>query len=77
MDSSPPIDDRLSGDRRRKAYALAKELDLTREERMTLAEYVLRCDITSWGQLSDSQMCRLLDAMEGYAYVSSLLMQRA
>lgn len=68
--------DKGEDDRRRKAYTLAKEIGLSRDERMALAEYVLRRDITSWKQLSDSQMSRLLDSMEGFTYVHSLILQR-
>lgn len=63
--------------RRRKAYAMAKtDLGLTDEERHALASYMLRRDITSWKQLSDSQMTRLLDAMEGAILILSLYQQR-
>jgi len=42
------------------------ELKLTDEERMELATYFLRRDITSWSHLDDAQVDRLLDALEGY-----------
>ena len=58
--------------RRRKAYMIAKEIGLTDEERHELATIILRRDITSWKQLSDAQMTRLLDAMEGYEKINHL-----
>lgn len=62
--------------RRRLAYKLAKEISLTREERMDLAEYVLRRDVKSWKDLDDAQICRLLDCMQGYEYIDVLLSMR-
>lgn len=69
-------DDDKSRDRRKKAYAVAREIGLTDEERHALAGYVLRRDATSWKSLSDSQMTRLLDAMEGFVLIHSLFLQR-
>lgn len=62
--------------RRRKLYMLAKEIGLSDEERWSLAEYLLRRDITSWKDLDDAQVCRLLDAIEGWALISELERQR-
>lgn len=60
--------------RRRKLFALAKnELGLTDDERHELAEWVLRRDISSWSQLDDAQVCRMLDTIEGFIWVSYLL----
>lgn len=73
MDTAPEAP---SEDRRRRAYADANRLTLTHDERCALAEYLLRRDITSWKQLSDSQMQRLLDAMEGYVLIHSIMLQR-
>lgn len=64
-------------DRRRKAYALATDIGLTRDERIALAQIVIfNEEITSWRQLSDGQMGRLLDALEGYVYVNHMLVDR-
>lgn len=65
-----------SRDRRKKAYLMAKEIGLTDDERHALAGYVLRRDATSWKGLSDNQMTRLLDAMEGFVLIHSLFLQR-
>lgn len=56
---------------------LAKGLCLSREERIELTQYLLRRDITSWEQLTDDQVVRLLDALEGYQLVRDLLAMRS
>ena len=58
--------------RRRKLFAFADQYDLTREERIEFAEYLLRRDVTSWKNLSDAQVCRLLDAFEGAELLMAL-----
>jgi len=61
----------------RKLMLKAKnEIGLTDEERMELASYLLRRDITSWSQLDDDQVTRLLDALEGYELISKLIEMR-
>ena len=62
--------------RRRRLFALAGEIGLTRDERLEIATYLLRRDITSWKQLDDDQRSRLLDALEGYQLVEVLLSLR-
>ena len=62
--------------RRRKLMASAKEVGLTREERIELAQYILRRDITTWKTLDDDQVLRLLDAFEGFHLIVELLAQR-
>lgn len=66
----------LTDRRRRKMFMLAAELSLTRDERIALATYLLRRDITSWSQLDEAQILRLLDALEGSQLVMELLRQR-
>lgn len=61
---------------RRKLYLLATEIGLSREERVELSRYLLRRDITSWQTLSEEQVMRMLDALEGYHLVGTLLAQR-
>ena len=58
--------------RRRKLFLVAKEIGLTRDERIELAQYLLRRDITSWKQLDEEQVLRLLDAIEGYSLIRQL-----
>lgn len=59
--------------KRRKLYGSAKEIGLTRSDRIDLAQYLLRRDITSWTQLTAAQVDRLLDALEGFVLVGYLL----
>lgn len=59
--------------KRRKAFQLAADLGLDRDDRIELARVLLWRDITSWGQLSDSQVARILDALEGFTLVAHLL----
>lgn len=62
--------------KRIQCYAIAKELGLTREERHELAEMVFKKDITSWKQLSDSQMERLAEGLFIVECVGELYRQR-
>lgn len=62
--------------RRRKLHAFADEYGLSRDERIEFAEYLLRRDITSWNQLTDVQVCRLLDAFEGAELLARLIQMR-
>lgn len=59
--------------RRKKAFALADELGLTRADRIELAQTLLWRDLDSWQRLTDEQVSRLLDALEGYRLVTHLL----
>lgn len=62
---------------RRKAYALARELGMDREERIELAQVLLANeDIESWGDLSDGDYCRLLDGMEGFVFIQAAILNR-
>lgn len=56
----------------RKAMHLVDLYELTRQDRIDLAQYLLRRDITSWTELDEAQLCRLLDALEGYGLVTHL-----
>ena len=64
----------------RKLMLLCDEIfgkdDRAREERLQLAEYLLRRDIASFSQLEPHQVCRLLDALEGYELVTALKAMR-
>ena len=62
--------------RRRRLFVWVRELNFTRDERLALAEYLLRRDIKSWDDLSEEQVCRLLDAFEGHSLIEELLSQR-
>lgn len=63
--------------RRRYLFALAGRYNLTRQERLELAELILRRDVRSWAYLSDQDAARLVDVLEGYALLSHLLSERA
>ncbi len=63
--------------RRRKMFAVAGEIGLTDAEQIELAQYLLRRDITSRKDLSEEQVARMLDALEGYELVSALLAMRS
>ena len=60
----------------RKLFVWADMFDLTREERLQLAGYLLRRDIRSFGELDDGQVARLLDAFEGHHLINTLINQR-
>lgn len=57
---------------RKAMHALARELELTRADRLDLAEMVLERDIESWGELSWDDAIKLLTAMNGYIYIRHL-----
>ncbi len=63
--------------RRRKVLALAREIGLTVDDRMELASALLWRDVVSWADLTDEQVSRLLDALEGYGKVRWLLENQA
>lgn len=59
--------------RQRKLFLLLKnEIGLTDDERIELAQFLLRRDVTSYKQLDDEQVGRLLDAAEGYQLITAL-----
>lgn len=62
--------------RRRKLFVLADEIGLEREERIELARAILWRDINSWRALTDDQVSRMLDALEGYEKIRWLLSNR-
>lgn len=57
----------------RHLYALCAERDLTRDERHELAEMLLKRDVVSYASLTASEIDRLVDALNGYHYVLTLL----
>lgn len=63
--------------RRRKLFGYADTFGMTRQERIDLAEMILRRDVTSWKDLNSEQVNRLLDAFEGAALIMHLLQTRA
>jgi hypothetical protein len=61
---------------RKKLYLLCDELDLNRVERLEIARYLLRRDVTSFKNLDDTQVLRMLDALEGFQLVVEQYRQR-
>lgn len=62
--------------RRRKLFGYAATFGMSRQERIDLAEMMLRRDVTSWKDLNGEQVNRLLDAFEGAALIMHLLATR-
>jgi len=62
--------------RRRKLWCLAKEIGLSKDERIEWTQYLLRRDLTTWAGLDDGQVSRLLDGLESYQLLRDLLAMR-
>jgi hypothetical protein len=58
--------------KRRKLYLMAREVGLDRQDRLDLAEKLLWRDIETWKDLSEPEIGRLLDAMEGFELIQFL-----
>lgn len=67
-----PLQERM----RRKMYAVARELTLSRDERIELSRLVLRREIMSWKELDPQQINRMLDALEGATAIIEIARQR-
>lgn len=67
-------------DRRyRKAMALKEDLSLTKEERYSLAQMLPGVDKDyggSWKELDSDQLHDLITMMEGYIWITHMMMQR-
>ena len=61
---------------RRKLYQRCGEIGLERDERLAFAEYLLRRDVSSFDDLDEDQVLRLLDGLEGFDLIVALLAQR-
>lgn len=57
----------------KRLMVLLNGMNFTAQERHELAEYLLRRDITSYTQLDEEQVRRLLDAVEGHHLIDTLL----
>lgn len=65
--------------RYRKAMALKEQLGLTAEERYELARMLPRVDKDdggSWKELDQDQLHDLITMMEGYIWITYMMMQR-
>lgn len=60
----------------RKLWAITKEIGLSDEERHSLTEWVLKTDEVSWRELDTEQVCRLIDSLEGFLFVTAIMMMR-
>ena len=60
----------------RKLMKLCDEIGLTRDERIELAQIMLRRDITSFSALDEQQVARMLDVCEGYEKIVALIEMR-
>lgn len=50
---------------RKRAFALADEFGLDPDERVEIAEMLLKKDVYSWSTLKEEDFQRLVDALEG------------
>lgn len=57
---------------RRRLHALARQCGLDRDDRLEVAEVLLRRDVGSWNDLDEAECRRLADAMEGFAFIAHL-----
>jgi hypothetical protein len=62
--------------RRRKLHVYADQIGLTTEERIEITQLMLRRDVTSWKDLDDEQVDRMLDCLEGFLLVTYQLSLR-
>ena len=70
----------VRSNRYRKAMVLKEELGLSNEERHELALMLPRVDKDdggSWKELDEDQLHDLITMMEGYIWISYMMMQRA
>lgn len=49
---------------------------LDRDDRIGLAEMILRRDVESWKTLTEPELIRLLDALEGYSLIGHIIATR-
>lgn len=57
-------------------FVLARELGLTPSERHDFAAEILQADVTSWADLEDEDVERVLDALHGAQAFMELMRQR-
>lgn len=70
---SAVADDHPAVKKLKKIFQRCDEIGLDRDDRMELAQYLLRRDIVSFKDLTEAQMDRMLDALEGFDLISHLL----
>jgi hypothetical protein len=62
--------------KRRKMFVYRDAFGLDNDDLRDLAEQILRRDIASLKDLSDADLGRMLDALEGATLIQALLLQR-
>lgn len=62
--------------RYRKCMMLFRRLGISRTERLELVSTLLWRDVESFSDLSEAEIVRVLDALEGFALISHLLSTR-
>jgi len=60
----------------RKAFHYCNLYDLNREERLNFTQMILRQDVPSWKCLTEQQVERLLDGLEGYGLIQHIMSER-
>jgi len=66
----------LSNGQRRSLFAMTDALQMDRMERLEFSEQLLQKDIGSWKYLTAHDASRLIDALNGYVYVSHILSEK-
>lgn len=56
----------------KKAMLYASNYGLSREDRLSLSEMILRRDVESWKSLTEPELVRVLDALEGFGLITHL-----
>ena len=71
------VDDQpMSASQLQALMCLARQMELSREDRTDLATFLLRRDVTTWSTLTFKEAGRLLDALNGYHLISHLAATR-
>lgn len=66
----------MSRAQQRRLFASARSLGMTDQERIDLAEVILRRDVESWKDFTTQEAGRLIDAFEGFEKITWMLLSR-
>jgi hypothetical protein len=66
----------MSGQQLRALMCMARQLELSNEDRTDLATVLLRREVTTWSTLTFKEAGRLLDALNGFHLVAHLTATR-
>lgn len=72
LDSARRDSGRPTANMMKRLQALANSCAMSRDDRLELAEVLLRRDITSWNDLTNREAQLLAAGMEGFAYICHL-----